>query len=117
MLHGSGPSVVARNHLAAWRRTTKKPYGIYGVTVGEVDDELRQLLSGADFVFRRDIGLEPWIFEIDETRAEDISARLLELHADYPAAQARLAKAMRFVAQRQRESMAVVGQSLKPQAG
>jgi polysaccharide pyruvyl transferase WcaK-like protein len=59
----------------------------------------------------RDIGLEPWIFEIDATRGADISARLLELHRDYPAAQARLAKAMQFVARRQRESMAVVGKA------
>lgn len=59
----------------------------------------------------RDIGLNPWIFEIDDTRGADISARLLELQRDYPAAQARLAKAMQFVGQRQRESMAVVGKT------
>lgn len=32
-LHGSGPSVVAVEHVAAWRKHTGKPYGIYGVTI------------------------------------------------------------------------------------
>jgi len=73
---------------------------------------LRQPTDTSKGQMWRDIGLSPWIFEIDETRAEDISDRLLELNADYPAALARLAKAMEFVAQRQRESMAVVGRSL-----
>ncbi len=53
-LHGSGPSVVAQAHLEAWRRVTGKPYGVYGVTLGEIDDPLRELLSGAAFVFCRD---------------------------------------------------------------
>lgn len=33
LLHGSGPSVVAHEHVAAWHRHTGKPYGIYGVTL------------------------------------------------------------------------------------
>ncbi|NQU44021.1 polysaccharide pyruvyl transferase family protein [bacterium] len=53
-LHGSGPSVVARKEMDAWRRQTGKPYGVFGVTVGEVDDFIRDLLSGAEFVFCRD---------------------------------------------------------------
>lgn len=32
MLHGSGPSLVARNDLNKWRTETGKPYGIYGIT-------------------------------------------------------------------------------------
>src|SRR5690606_10441783 len=32
MLHGSGPSLVARNDLNRWRTETGKPYGIYGIT-------------------------------------------------------------------------------------
>ncbi|GAB4457683.1 MAG: polysaccharide pyruvyl transferase family protein [Armatimonadaceae bacterium] len=53
-LHGSGASVVAEAHMAAWRTQTGKPYGVYGVTIGAVSDALRDLLSGADFVFCRD---------------------------------------------------------------
>lgn len=52
-LHGSGPSVVAQAQLAAWR-DSGRPYGVYGVSIGEVDDELRDLLSSAAFTFCRD---------------------------------------------------------------
>lgn len=54
LLHGSGPSVVRSQDVAAWRRVTGKPYGIYGVTMAEVDEALRELLSAAEFVFCRD---------------------------------------------------------------
>lgn len=59
LLHGSGPSVVRAQDVEGWRRLTGKPYGIYGVTVSGVNDELRDLLSGARFVYCRDtISLE-----------------------------------------------------------
>ncbi|MCE6991090.1 polysaccharide pyruvyl transferase family protein [Dyadobacter sp. CY323] len=32
MLHGSGPSLVARKDMDLWRKQTGKPYGIYGIT-------------------------------------------------------------------------------------
>lgn len=54
LIHGSGPSVVAWKDLAAWRRLTSKPYGVYGVTVGEVNAELEELLSAAAFIYCRD---------------------------------------------------------------
>lgn len=53
-LHGSGPSVVSRRELAFWKKTTGKPYGIYGVTVSEINPELHKLLSEADFIFTRE---------------------------------------------------------------
>lgn len=53
-LHGSGPSVVSRRELAFWKQQTGKPYGIYGVTVSEINPELHELLSGADFIFTRE---------------------------------------------------------------
>jgi len=53
-LHGSGPSVVSRRELAYWKKTTGKPYGIYGVTVSEINAELHRILSGADFIFTRE---------------------------------------------------------------
>lgn len=53
-LHGSGPSLVAQKHLAEWAKETGKPYGIYGVTLGGVDDEAKELLSNAKFLFCRD---------------------------------------------------------------
>lgn len=61
-LHGSGPNVVAKAHLEAWRELTKKPYGIFGVTIpldreaasAPLDDALLRLLNGARFVFTRE---------------------------------------------------------------
>lgn len=73
---------------------------------------LRQPTDTSKGQMWRDIGLARWIFEIDATRGADIAERLLELDRDYPAALARLAEAMQFVARRQRESMAVVGRGL-----
>jgi len=62
LLHGSGPSVVARGHVEGWRKGTQKPYGILGVTItanseaasGALDAGLVELLNGADFVFTRE---------------------------------------------------------------
>ena len=53
-LHGSGPSLVAHKHLAAWRRQTGKPYGVYCVTLSNIDDRTKELLDGASFVYLRD---------------------------------------------------------------
>jgi len=62
LLHGSGPDVVARDHLRAWRAATRKPYGIFGVSIpgaetqgaDALDEELKQILDGAVFVFTRE---------------------------------------------------------------
>lgn len=54
LLHGSGPSLVARRNVVQWRRDTGKPYGVFGITLPSVDDETREVLTGAEFVFFRD---------------------------------------------------------------
>lgn len=76
LVHGAGPSLVARPELEAWRRHTGKPYGIFGITVdplvpyhatldrsglmidaldGDMLDPLdRALLGEAAFVYCRD---------------------------------------------------------------
>ncbi len=54
LLHGSGPSLVARKNVAQWRTETGKPYGVFGITLPSVGDEVRELLTGAQFVFFRD---------------------------------------------------------------
>ena len=54
MLHGSGPSIVGQQALTAWRAFTGKPYGVYGVTTQDVNPELADLLSGAEFIFTRE---------------------------------------------------------------
>ncbi len=54
LLHGSGPSLVARRELARWRQQTTKPYGIYGITLTKFDKDIVDLVSGAQFAFFRD---------------------------------------------------------------
>jgi polysaccharide pyruvyl transferase WcaK-like protein len=54
MLHGSGPSLVAKKQLSKWRKETGKPYGIYGITLSTVDAEATELINGARFIFFRD---------------------------------------------------------------
>jgi polysaccharide pyruvyl transferase WcaK-like protein len=53
-LHGSGPSLVAEKAMATWAETTKKPYGVLGITLGSTTPELATLLNGAKFVYLRD---------------------------------------------------------------
>ncbi len=64
MLHGSGPSLVARKDLDLWRKKTGKPYGIYGITFpgGYVFDDQAarfdpldmELMNDARFCYFRD---------------------------------------------------------------
>jgi polysaccharide pyruvyl transferase WcaK-like protein len=54
LLHGSGPSLVAAKDVERWRRETGKPYGVYGITVADLDDRTVDLLSGARFAYFRD---------------------------------------------------------------
>lgn len=67
LLHGSGPYLTAHRDVAAWRKDTGKPYGVYGITMAAagdpglkimrnngLDEPTRVLLNGASFVFLRD---------------------------------------------------------------
>lgn len=54
LLHSSGPSLVAQKSLAAWRKKTGKPYGVYGITFSSKDPEAIDLLTNARFVYFRD---------------------------------------------------------------
>lgn len=67
LLHGSGPSLVARQDVERWRRETGKPYGVYGITFpGVYSNDPKaavtpnpldvELLSNARFAFFRDSG-------------------------------------------------------------
>lgn len=63
LLHGSGPSLVARNDLIRWNKTGK-PYGIYGITfpgnyvlraeAGKFNPQDIELLNKAKFAYFRD---------------------------------------------------------------
>lgn len=54
LLHGSGPSLVAHKHVKLWREKTRKPYGVFGITVPAINKEIRDHLTNAAFVFFRD---------------------------------------------------------------
>jgi polysaccharide pyruvyl transferase WcaK-like protein len=61
LLHGSGPYLVAAKHVDLWKKTTGKPYGVYGITLSPpIADAAAsfastvELLSGARFVYFRD---------------------------------------------------------------
>ena len=66
LLHGSGPSLVAEKDVVRWSEATRKPYGVYGITLPQTgsssttatpDSVIARtvaVLSGARFVFFRD---------------------------------------------------------------
>ncbi|MFB9294694.1 polysaccharide pyruvyl transferase family protein [Persicitalea jodogahamensis] len=65
LLHGSGPSLVARSDVKRWKEETGKPYGVYGITfpgvysedpkeVVEANPLDIELLNAAAFAFFRD---------------------------------------------------------------
>jgi hypothetical protein len=54
LLHGSGPSLVAANDVEKWRKETRKPYGIYGITFSSASPRDIDLISNARFAFFRD---------------------------------------------------------------
>lgn len=67
LLHGSGPYLTAHRDVYAWRKETGKPYGVYGITMAPagdpgmkimrnngLDENAKELLNGASFVFLRD---------------------------------------------------------------
>lgn len=54
LLHGSGPSMVAHRDVAAFVRTTRKPFGVYGITYGGFGTAEREIMSHAKFLYFRD---------------------------------------------------------------
>jgi polysaccharide pyruvyl transferase WcaK-like protein len=76
LLHGSGPSVVGRKELARWQAETDKPYGIYGVTISDVDEELKKILNGAKFVYCRDS------VSLASIKSKGVAAPIMEFSPD-----------------------------------
>ena len=62
----------------------------------------------------RDIGLGDWLFDLDDEKdVARVTPTVLALAKDPVATKAKAAKALEFVHQRQRETMAVVAKELK----
>ena len=53
-LHGSGPSVVAADYLDSWQKQTRKPFGIFGVTIQDITPDLKRIIQNASFIFTRE---------------------------------------------------------------
>jgi hypothetical protein len=56
----------------------------------------------------KDIGLEEWAPEFDRTSARQMFDILMGIHRDYPAAEAKVKKAMAYVEDRARSQMNVL---------
>ncbi len=56
----------------------------------------------------KDIGLEEWAPEFDSTPATKMFETLMSIHRDYPAAQAKVKKAMAYVESRAKSQMTVL---------
>lgn len=54
LIHGSGPSVVGRDNLKAWMNHSEKPFGIFGVTIQQVDESLKEILKRSRFIYTRE---------------------------------------------------------------
>ena len=61
----------------------------------------------------RDLGIEEWLFDIDEDPEDQITAALLEIHNDYDAALSKVKSAMDIVHNGQEKTMAVVINTLE----
>lgn len=67
---------------------------------------------GSKFWMFDDIGLGDWLLEFDSTPAEKMIATLMRIQADYPAARAKVERAMRFVHERQKQTMLAAAKAL-----
>lgn len=54
MIHGSGPMILGDKHLAAFKKLTGKPYGVFGATIQWTTPQLTKLLNGAKFIYTRE---------------------------------------------------------------
>jgi polysaccharide pyruvyl transferase WcaK-like protein len=76
LLHGSGPSLVAENDVAAFAWHTGKPFGVYGITYGGAGQAQRGLLSRAEFVFFRDS------VSLAKAKADGVACPVMEFAPD-----------------------------------
>jgi polysaccharide pyruvyl transferase WcaK-like protein len=82
---------------------------IIAVAGGTPAIHLRQPTDTRKGQMWRDVGLDSWIFEIDETTGEQIAARTLEIGRNLPAARATAAKARRYAHQRMAAMIGAIG--------
>jgi len=54
MVHGSGPLLVAADHLAFWMKNTDKPFGVFGTTLQNPSEYHQSILKKASFIYTRE---------------------------------------------------------------
>jgi polysaccharide pyruvyl transferase WcaK-like protein len=54
LMHSSGPSLVAEKDVRAFVQATGKPFGVYGITMGDMPESRKILLDQAQFLYLRD---------------------------------------------------------------
>ncbi|MDA3865150.1 MAG: polysaccharide pyruvyl transferase family protein [Salinivirgaceae bacterium] len=54
MIHGSGPSLIAANHLACWMQLSDKPFGVFGTTLQSPGTYHQSILKKAAFIYPRE---------------------------------------------------------------
>ena len=81
---------------------------ILGLAAGTPSIHPRFVEAGRKAWMLRDLGIEEWLFDLDEDPADEVVSALLAIHNDYDAAREKVAGAMDFVHRRQKETMEVV---------
>ena len=81
---------------------------ILGLAAGTPTLHPRFAEAGRKAWMLRNLGIEEWLFDLDEDPAEEITASLMKIHDDYDAALGKVKTAMDFVHRRQKETMEVV---------
>jgi len=75
LLHGSGPSLVARRDVAAFLQHIRKPFGVFGITRSPGNSD-KAVLNEARFVFFRDS------VSLNAAREDGVQSPLMEFGPD-----------------------------------
>ncbi|MEI7423184.1 MAG: polysaccharide pyruvyl transferase family protein [Prolixibacteraceae bacterium] len=67
MIHGSGPSLVGGDNLASWIKHTGKPFGVFGITLQNLNEYDSVILKKASFIYTRETS------SLDQLRMAGIS--------------------------------------------
>ncbi len=76
LVHGSGPSLVAGDHVRAWKRLTGKPYGFLGITLDQPSEADLGLVEDAAFLYCRDSAT------LDQVRGRLVRCPVVEFGPD-----------------------------------
>ena len=82
---------------------------IMAVAAGTPAVLLRQPTDTRKGQMWRDVGLDRWIFEIDDTTGKEIAERIVEIGRDLPAARKSAAKARKLAHERMAAMVAEIG--------